>query len=125
MGGIDLTSIVNVSVRKIFRQTATAPKPNDIDEHHGISNGHGRMNATEGTPLLFENGAHGGHGDEHQPTGYRSFFFNPRHTPGDDSSNPFVKWLAQSWNVFKAVALSCGYSRPPPGANILSKTWSD
>jgi len=117
--------MVNVSVRKFFRQAANAPKPDDTDENHGGSytNGHGRM--SEGTPLLFENGAHGGHGDEHPPTGYRTFFFDPRHTPGDDSSNPLVKWPAQSWNVFKAVAFSCGYSRLPSGANILFETWSD
>ncbi|KAK1832386.1 calcium/proton exchanger [Podospora conica] len=60
----------------------------------------------EGTPLLAGNGGYNHHANHVQPTGYRSFFFDPRHTPGDDSSNPLVRWSAQSWNAFKAVALS-------------------
>lgn len=109
-----------------FQKSPTSPIVRDVDDsdegHDGGSGAGSGAGPDERTPLLLpgSNGNGSAHpGDDSVWRKVKQVLLDRRATPGTDSPNPFIKWPARWWNVFKVTMLSSMNPSLSPDATWL------
>lgn len=92
---------VSESYRRLRRQMSNNRKPGgNADEHTPLINGETAASAHAAHP------AAGNHITHHSDNSVYSFFFDNKHTPGNDSESIVVRSAAYTWHVTKVTLLS-------------------
>ncbi|KAG6014557.1 hypothetical protein E4U54_005113 [Claviceps lovelessii] len=93
--------LVSESYRRLRRQMSNNRKPGgNADEHTPLINGETAASAHAAHP------AAGNHITHHSDNSVYSFFFDNKHTPGNDSESIVVRSAAYTWHVTKVTLLS-------------------